>query len=299
MRLLRFRPRPAMELCPASERESLRDRRRNVRFSKCRAPRFFHMYVLESRGRAILGMRRRTRWNERHRLPESAARLRRILWRGAGGLLVFLFRGCPRQGLRMRRKRREQGLAMHVRSSMWGQSAAYLCLLAGIVVPACGGNIEAHDGTSIQDAAPPELESSAPVRTCVHNAACPKTGDICRNDCGQPCQCLDSFNTGSPQWVCVRPMTGSRCNPAAQSTCSYLSPSGEEERCACESPEGEAFWNCGQAHSLCPEESPHGATCAPLPLGMRCGGCECVLRAVSADTDRVFRCDRDGGHTHQ
>jgi hypothetical protein len=171
--------------------------------------------------------------------------------------------------------------------------AAGVMLLAA-VASACGGAVGSEPERADDAGAPADegaIDLQPDAGPCIHNATCSGSGTTCNNECGQPCLCTDVFGTGNPLWSCIRPVTGLRCDRTRDSSCSYRSVEGRQEPCTCESPVGEAFWNCGEKTLCLTDQPPDGETCAPLPLGLRCGYCECVPIQGDANTDRVFLCD--------
>lgn len=137
---------------------------------------------------------------------------------------------------------------------------------------------------------------------CVPAGACSIANAACKNDCGQPCQCIDPFGDGILRWVCLRPLTGTRCDLSALSTCYYpaVDPKSDHDAgnlCTCQSPAGESFWDCGD-DSLCPPDGEGvvtGESCKPLPLGLWCRyaptfACQCVSGGDGVNTNRVWQC---------
>lgn len=118
---------------------------------------------------------------------------------------------------------------------------------------------------------------------CAHQYFCTAIGDMCTNACGFPCVCAD-FGRTQPQWNCLRVPTGTPCVPTVDTAiCIYPGLTHDDTTsCACASPAGEPFWDCGPDESLCASATvADGLPCASLPAGLTCTdangyACQCV-----------------------
>jgi hypothetical protein len=117
-----------------------------------------------------------------------------------------------------------------------------------------------------------------------HFSACPRLGDTSSNGCALPCICSD-LGYG-PQWNCLKPSSGARCEQVGVE-CQY--PGGGHNAvgaCTCIAPAGEPFWACSSGgESICPNAAPlSGDSCAAVPAGFWCfyfvedkdRACECL-----------------------